>query len=547
MHNYPDERNQRALWNYADVRKLIKGLLDNMNMGILTRKNLRQKAEDLLLSNSDYWLSYAGVALIGWLLNDQKLARQGLQRALNLDDSRTSLFFLLISIREKRPYAAAKWQERYLSEQNPLGLNSNFVCFMNVYVAGLLDAADEKRTENILSEWQQQQEENPDIANTILNQWKRWFYEEKDAIQLKPEEQFRQLAEQGSVDTKEFLQRAHLPEVAVKEFRKIIQTPYKQKETKEEISLYLYEFIENDRSDSEKKSEKPDLTYAEIFLKEDSEQRSFAYGELLSEWVLEPKRYGASVATRQYALSAIKMWIRAAADDIHGETILNFPKKIDFHMKLESYTGHTAPFDFSSSDGMNEKEIIHQLQSIIGPWEQEELDKNRPGWKVFVLLAAILGGGATLIWGGSWVINNHPFILLALIALIFIWMMGLIYGLVVTAILAFIISLIINALSAVYAAHTTACVLGIAIILFFLSVRLFHQTIGNRRAIKKAFLQYTNNRKQEICACMAEVADFHDFYTKNIKKQEELRDFLEGLQIKNFVRHRHTTGRRIRV
>lgn len=540
-------REHAALLTCAEVRKLIEGILENMHLGILTKANLRQRAEDLLLSNSDYWLSYAGAAFIGWLLDDRNLAAQGLKKALNIDDLRTSLFFLFISLREKRQQAAEKWLERYLEELDPFNLSSDFVCFMNLYVAGLLNTAGERQAGAVLSAWQAQQEADPEITNAILEQWHRWFREQRSAVSLSKEEHFEILSKTQNMDAEGLLRGAHLPQAALTKLQKLLQVTYKQQEEAAEINTYLTEFIENDRAASEKETDSPDLTYAEIFLKEEEGQRCFAYAELLSLWVLEARRYGASAAASQYALAALKDWIRSAADDVQAETIQKFPDNVTFHMDLESFNGHTAPFDYASRDGKNERENVQALQKIIEPWKQEELAKNRPGWKVFVLLASILGGGALLIFGGGWVITNHPVLLVLVVALALVGLLGWAAGIVCTIILALITALIMQLVIAIYTAHTTLCIAAAVLVLVALAARLYHKTIGMRRAIEKSFRDYALHQQWAVCSCMAEVADFYDFYMKNIKKQQELREFLNGLRPEDFIRQRHTSGRRIRV
>lgn len=534
-------QSNHALLTCAEVRQLIQGILANMHLGILTKTNLHQRAEDLLLSNSDYWLSYAGAAFIGWLLADRHLAEQGLKRALNLDDARTSLFFLLVSLREKRAFAAEKWLQRYLDELDPWALSSDFVCLVNTYVAGLLPTAAERQVSARLADWQKQQAEDPEITGQVQEQWCNWFHQEQAAVKLRKEEHFQLLSSADNFSTEKLLKGAHLPETALADLTKIIQAEYKQQPPEEETAAYLDEFIENNRAADEKEAEKPDLTYAEIFLKEEEGQRCFAYAELLSLWVLESKRYGASTATRQYALASLKDWIRSAAEDVQAETIQAYPGEIHFHMNLSSFNGHKASFDYSSLNGKNERENLQALHQIIEPWKQEELDKNRPGWKVFVMLFSLICGGALLIFGGGWVITNHPALLACVVGLALIGLLGLTAGIVVTIILALLTALIVHVLTA----YTTVCVAGFVILLLLLSIRLFHTTIGNRRAIEKAFADYAKHQEWDVCSYMAETADLYDFYTQNIIKQQDLRDFLTNLHPEDFVRQR--AGRKIRV
>lgn len=87
------DSSRTALLTEQDVRTVAQGILKNMNTGLLTTEILQKRAEELMVSAADYWLSYCTAALIYWLADEQAKARQALQRALQSDDQKTSLFF----------------------------------------------------------------------------------------------------------------------------------------------------------------------------------------------------------------------------------------------------------------------------------------------------------------------------------------------------------------------------------------------------------------------------------------------------------------------
>ena len=90
--------SRTALLSSRDVRVMTQGILKNMDTGLLTKETLQKKAEELLVSADDYWMAYGLAALICWLADDRVKAQQALQRALQADDQKTSLFFFLLSL-----------------------------------------------------------------------------------------------------------------------------------------------------------------------------------------------------------------------------------------------------------------------------------------------------------------------------------------------------------------------------------------------------------------------------------------------------------------
>lgn len=87
------DSSRTALLTAQDVRTVAQSILKNINTGLLTTEILQKRAEELMVSAADYWLSYGTAALIYWFADEQAKARQALQRALQSDDQKTSLFF----------------------------------------------------------------------------------------------------------------------------------------------------------------------------------------------------------------------------------------------------------------------------------------------------------------------------------------------------------------------------------------------------------------------------------------------------------------------
>jgi len=124
---------------------------------------------------------------------------------------------------------------------------------------------------------------------------------------------------------------------------------------------------------------------------------------------------------------------------------------------------------------------------------------------------------------------------------------GPIGGLIVTAILAGITALLMNAITSAYASHQYIFITVCVLILAGLSFKVYYSTFGIRRKLEKQFKQYAWEEENCICRCMAETADFYDYYTKGMERQQDLHAFLDGLSASDYVRRNQTSARRIRV
>lgn len=137
--------------------------------------------------------------------------------------------------------------------------------------------------------------------------------------------------------------------------------------------------------------------------------------------------------------------------------------------------------------------------------------------------------------------------LLAGVALLCIMMAGPIAGLIITAILAGLTTFLIHTIASVYASHS-ALFVGVGVLLLAgLAHSTFYSIFQKRRKLEEQFHQYAQEEENNICRCMAEVADFYDYYTKGMAQQQELRDFLNRLTPTDYIRYKNNTARRIRV
>lgn len=524
-YEHPHDSSRTALLTEPDVRTVAQGILKNMNTGLLTTEILQKKAEELMVSAAEYWLSYGTAALIYWLADEQVKARQALQRALQADDQKTSLFFFLVLLCEKRNQAADIWLTRYLDQQYPLQLAAHFRYCMESYTDGWLSSTMRRQIEHMLSLWQKEQSLDAALIETQIQTWRDWLETERRAISPAEEEQFKLLKKTPKASVEELLAGAHLPGKVLTSLQQVATDDAPQPEEEAQRAL-LAQFIAEDRSEKEA-----------VFVQK-------PYVSWLTAWYFNTEKTALSL--RQYALAAAKDWIRSAADDIQGETIQKFPDTITFYSDL-SYEGHTSTLRFQTLDGKNEREELQTLHTIIDAWQKEELKKYRPGWSVFIQLFLLIGGGACIYSGGSWVWENHPYMLLAGVALLCIILTGPIIGLIITAILAGIATFLIHTIAAVYASHSTLFV-GVGVLLLAgLAYSTFYAIFKKRRELEKQFHQYARDEEDNICRCMAEAADFYDYYTKGMAKQQELRDFLNHLTPTDYVRYRNHTARRIRV
>ena len=99
--------------NYRTVRKLVQGMMDNLDVHMVSDRVIYKSVEAEHLKSPDYWLTCVLLAIMAWKNDDRELAERAIQIALKLDKKRSAVFFMLFNLRMDRDDAALKWFYTY--------------------------------------------------------------------------------------------------------------------------------------------------------------------------------------------------------------------------------------------------------------------------------------------------------------------------------------------------------------------------------------------------------------------------------------------------
>lgn len=99
--------------NYSRVRKLVQGLMDNLDVNMASDRVIYKSIEREHLKTPDYWLTCVLLSIMGWKNDDKALADRAMALAMELDKKSSSIFYMLFNIRMDREDAALKWFMQY--------------------------------------------------------------------------------------------------------------------------------------------------------------------------------------------------------------------------------------------------------------------------------------------------------------------------------------------------------------------------------------------------------------------------------------------------
>lgn len=99
--------------NYRTVRKLMQGIMDNMNVQLVSDQIIYKSVEKQHLQTPDYWLTCVLISVMAWKNDDRALAERAMTRATDLDKKNSAIFYMIFNLRVGREDAALKWFSVY--------------------------------------------------------------------------------------------------------------------------------------------------------------------------------------------------------------------------------------------------------------------------------------------------------------------------------------------------------------------------------------------------------------------------------------------------
>lgn len=99
--------------NYTTVRKIVQGMLDNLNLHMISDAIIYKSIEKEHLKTPDYWLISVLLSIMAWKNDDKALADRATEISIKLDKKNSAIFYMLFNIRMGREEAALKWFMRY--------------------------------------------------------------------------------------------------------------------------------------------------------------------------------------------------------------------------------------------------------------------------------------------------------------------------------------------------------------------------------------------------------------------------------------------------
>lgn len=137
--------------NYRTVRKIVQGIMDNLDVQLVSDKTITKAVEFQHLQTLDYWLTCVLISVMAWRDNDKELADCAMARAINLDKKNSAIFYMLFNLRMGRDEAALKWFYTYQECELKGSDQRTFLMLFSLVSKTLSDNVDENTKNEVFA------------------------------------------------------------------------------------------------------------------------------------------------------------------------------------------------------------------------------------------------------------------------------------------------------------------------------------------------------------------------------------------------------------
>ncbi|EHI61146.1 hypothetical protein [Hungatella hathewayi] len=463
-----DQVLKEQFGDHEAIRKTVIGVVKDFDINLVRNSTIQEISEELWITSSRYWLSYALMAVTAWINDYKEVGNNALAECVRRDPVKASLFFCLLNLRFGRNEASSLWFFEYLKTLNPAVMQQESAILLQAYLNGLFgtDKELEHNVNHVIKSWITELNAHQDIAGELVRAYQKY-------IQLLPaakECHYQTL--QDYCDTYENLKQSY---ANVSKYDKLIayidsmnveleeQTEGNYKGRVDSILLNL---ISN--YDSEELELKNQQAYFNFIIENDGlvdaaekqfeeyqnvKSESFDIGKQMIQWAVYDDVDQTDIHVKKFGLQNTKEWFKEAVEN--WAMMLQETLPLDFPLHIDTWSG--------VSNGEDQVSLVENMRTYYDNNKFQIMYVNT------VNIAAII---------------------------VVILSLGLVF---VTP----------------YSLAATVIALGLLVF----------------RIIKanKEFPQRVNHSVECLNACMMELADFKQFYSENKDKKAKLLSDVEFL------------------
>ena len=395
-----DQVLKEQFGDYERIRKTIIGVVRDFDINLVRNKTIQELSEELWLTSSRYWLSYALIAVTAWVNNYPEVASNALSECSRRDAIKASLFFTLLNLRFNRNEAARKWFCQYMKTLDPTCLQNEAAAMLEAYLSGLFgrDKALQAQVDSTIEEWIAIINDDAAVAEDLVDAYANYI------------ENLQAGREFSYVSIRRFCQNASEVEAVHRDLSKyerilgLVQSldvediDQNFDDYSARIDTVMSSLISNyDQAEEELRNQQEyyslviknggsvDVAEAQYQEMLRLKGTGFNIGRQMTGWVLYGEGEGVEVHVRKFALSHTKEWLNKALDKFSNRIQDAMPS--GYKLKIDDWEGY--------SNGEDQTELTEDMRSYFDTHKLSMVYLNVPN--AVAAIFAIVCVGLVLI------------------------------------------------------------------------------------------------------------------------------------------------------
>lgn len=395
-----DQILKEQFGDHETIRKTVMGIVKDFDINLVRNSTIQEISEELWVTSSRYWLSYALLAITAWINDYKEVANNALSECVRRDPVKASLFFCLFDLRFGRSEVAKKWFFEYLKTLDPTVMQQESAVLLQAYLNGLFgtDKELEHEVNNVIKKWITELNAHQEIADELTDSYQKY-------IQYMPAaRECHYAALEQSCGNYDAIRQAYADvskyEKLIAEIEALDVELGEQTEAnyKSRIDAILMNLISNyDKEELELKDQRAYFNFVinsngQIDAAEQQYQEyravqseSFNIGKQMVRWAIYDDAGQTDVHVKKFGLQNTKEWFKAAIEK--WALMLQETRPLDFPLHIDTWT--------SVSNGEDQAEQVANMKEYYHNNKFQLMYVNT--WNIVALVVFILSIGLAFI------------------------------------------------------------------------------------------------------------------------------------------------------
>lgn len=172
-----EQQIAEQLKSYQVVRRSVLGVIKDFDINLARGSTIQQLSEELWMSSSRYWLSYAFIAISAWVQENKEICNNAVTEAMRRDSTKSSLFFCLLNLRFGRHIEAREWLYEYFGSVDSMHPPRETALLLQAYLYGIFgkDSQLDNFVQSTVEKWITQLNTDPEIATSLVGDYSNYI------------------------------------------------------------------------------------------------------------------------------------------------------------------------------------------------------------------------------------------------------------------------------------------------------------------------------------------------------------------------------------